>query len=241
MAMNLVESEVYVGMWDKAAELLKSNSEIRGERWWTSKAKRKFDINFARLMMPVILGVVGIGGGWVWLTDGKEPVVRLKRWHPKGEVGLLKIRTMVSNAQERDEEVFGGRPLRETKINGNDPRILPGCRWLRMSSLDEMPQFINVLKGKMSVVGSRPISDYEIGLELEPNREFEPYHEWEEWLAKGLKFGITGLSQVLTRRACPPMGIKMEIENLYARESNLAGDIRIILATLAPGVIFGGR
>jgi len=214
---------------------------VRGEKWWASEEKERFDRSITRMLMPAVFGVMGIGGGWVWMTDRKKPVIRLKRWHPQGEIQIMKIRTMVDGAEKMDEQVFGGRPLREIKVNRRDPRIMRGCEWLRVLSLDEMPQFINVKNGEMSIVGPRPISDYEVKLELEPNLEFEPYREWSEWLTKGLRFGITGVGQVITRRLCVPMEMRMRIDNLYAREASLIGDLRIILATLAPGVIFGGR
>lgn len=105
----------------------------------------------------------------------------------------------------------------------NDPRITPIGKILRKSSLDEIPQFINVLKGEMSIVGPRPIVDKEA-------------KKYKNSLNKvlSIKPGITGLWQVSGRNNLSYKK-RVFLDSLYVKNSNILMDIRIIIRTL--GVI----
>ena len=103
-----------------------------------------------------------------------------------------------------------------------DPRVTPVGRWLRKLSLDELPQFINVLKGEMSLVGPRPPVPYEC----------EHYDIWHRRRVTDAKPGITGLWQVEGRSALPfDEAVRLDIK--YIREWSLWLDIKIILKTPA--------
>ena len=105
----------------------------------------------------------------------------------------------------------------------NDPRITPIGKFLRKSSLDEIPQFINVLKGEMSIVGPRPIID----------KEAKKYkNSLNKVLSK--KPGITGLWQVSGRNNLSYKK-RVFLDSLYVKNLNFLMDIRIIIRTL--GVI----
>ena len=105
----------------------------------------------------------------------------------------------------------------------NDPRITPIGKFLRKSSLDEIPQFINVLKGEMSIVGPRPIIDKEA-------------KKYKNSLNKvlSIKPGITGLWQVSGRNNLSYKK-RVFLDSLYVKNLNFLMDIRIIIRTL--GVI----
>jgi len=92
-------------------------------------------------------------------------------------------------------------------------------RWLRRTSLDELPQLINVLRGDMSLVGPRPCLEYETAY-------FEPHH-FERFLVPA---GLTGLWQV-TARAKSSFGEALEMDVAYARGWSLGLDVRLLLRT----------
>jgi lipopolysaccharide/colanic/teichoic acid biosynthesis glycosyltransferase len=91
--------------------------------------------------------------------------------------------------------------------------------WLRRSSLDELPQLINILRGEMSLVGPRPCLEYETAY-------FEPHH-FERFLVPA---GLTGLWQV-TARARTTFGEALEMDVAYARGWSLGLDLRLLLRT----------
>jgi exopolysaccharide biosynthesis polyprenyl glycosylphosphotransferase len=133
---------------------------------------------------------------------------------------LLKLRTMVSDAESRRGEL-----LSRSKDPGwlhleHDPRITRVGRLLRLTSLDELPQLWNVLKGDMSLVGPRPLVAEEDSMV-------------DEW-ARGrldLTPGITGLWQVLGRTSIP-FEEMIRLDYLYVTNWSLWGDVRLILRTL---------
>jgi exopolysaccharide biosynthesis polyprenyl glycosylphosphotransferase len=133
---------------------------------------------------------------------------------------LVKLRTMVTDAEARREEL-----LARSKDPGwlhldHDPRITRIGRLLRFSSLDELPQLWNVLRGDMSLVGPRP-------LVAEEDRMVD------DW-ARGrldLTPGITGLWQVLGRTSIP-FEEMVKLDYLYVTNWSLWGDVRLILRTL---------
>ena len=110
----------------------------------------------------------------------------------------------------------------------NDPRITPLGRVLRKTSLDELPQLINVLRGEMSLVGPRPPIPYEV----------EYYDIWHKRRFLAVKPGITGLWQVNGRsRTTFDEMVRLDLQ--YAKSWSLALDIKILLQT--PRAIFSGE
>ncbi len=135
---------------------------------------------------------------------------------------LYKFRTMVTNAEEIKKDL-----LCKSEMSGpifkmeNDPRITKVGRFLRKTSLDEMPQFINVLKGEMSIVGTRPPTPDEVA-------------KYEDWHRRriSMKPGLTGLWQVSGRNRITDFDEIVELDLKYIDGWRFHRDIMIILKTI---------
>jgi len=110
----------------------------------------------------------------------------------------------------------------------HDPRVTPIGRFLRKTSLDELPQLLNVLRGDMSLVGPRPPLKYEL----------EQYKSWHCHRVLDAKPGITGLWQV-TGRSRTTFDDMVRLDLRYARSHSIWNDIKILLAT--PGAVLSGK
>jgi exopolysaccharide biosynthesis polyprenyl glycosylphosphotransferase len=177
------------------------------------------------LLAPVLAAVAV-----VIKLDSPGPVLYRQRRIGRGNegFGMYKFRTMVRNAEELKASLWH---LNEAtapmfKIT-DDPRITRVGRFLRRTSLDELPQLFNVLRGEMSLVGPRPLvpleDDHVIGLHR-ARLDLTP--------------GLTGPWQVMGRTAIPFQEM-MKLDYLYVAEWSLWNDIKLMLRT-AP-VVFGRR
>lgn len=151
---------------------------------------------------------------------------------------MFKFRSMVPNAHEilkQDEELYKKYVANSYKLDSHeDPRIIKGGAFMRKSSLDEIPQFINVLFGNMSLVGPRAYYPYEI--EEQKERYPESVKHLDEALS--VKPGITGPWQIGGRSDIGFVErVKMDAE--YAKTRSLTYDIKILLKT--PYVVITGR
>jgi lipopolysaccharide/colanic/teichoic acid biosynthesis glycosyltransferase len=190
-----------------------------GPAYWF--CKRVFDILFsatALLLLGVPMLVIAI---WVKLDDSDGPVFfRQSRTGLGGRrFNLLKYRTMVSNAEELKEQLRDRSevPWPDFRMK-NDPRVTRIGRFLRKASLDELPQFINVLKGDMSIVGPRPTS-FEAGT-------------YDIWQTGRLDFrpGITGPWQV-EGRSSMDFEERCRLEISFFRHPSFWREVRLIFAT----------
>lgn len=144
--------------------------------------------------------------------DGHPALFRQRRAGRSGQpFELFKFRTM-----RPDVDVFGDSPQ-----SGEDPRITPAGRWLRETSLDELPQLVNVLRGEMSLVGPRPLYVQQIA-------------EWDERQRCRLlvKPGLTGLAQISGRGGLT-IEEKLEWDVRYVETCGLKTDVMILLRTVA--------
>jgi lipopolysaccharide/colanic/teichoic acid biosynthesis glycosyltransferase len=154
------------------------------------------------------------------------PVFYVQRRVGRGyrRFGCIKFRTMRADADQVLSRVLAESPdmraefERDFKLR-QDPRITPIGRFLRRSSLDELPQFLNVLRGEMSVVGPRPIVEKEI-------QRYGPY--MDEVLA--VRPGLTGLWQVSGRNNLS-YAKRVRLDLAYARGRSFHLDLAIILRT----------
>jgi lipopolysaccharide/colanic/teichoic acid biosynthesis glycosyltransferase len=143
----------------------------------------------------------------------------------------LKFRSMILDADQRLHDVLARDPLARAEWEhyqklARDPRITPIGKVIRATSLDELPQLINVWRGEMSIVGPRPIMTDQIALYGE---HFDDYCT--------LRPGITGLWQIGGRNDCT-FAERVRLDMEYARTWSILGDIRIILLTI-PAVVAG--
>lgn len=173
--------------------------------------KRLFDILLAGLVCGMLVIPMLLIAAIVRASDGGPALFRQVRVGRGGQpFEILKFRTMVVNADK-----IGGY-----RTADRDPRITPIGRFLRRTSLDELPQLLNVLKGDMSIVGPRPDV---------PSQEsdYDPV-DWR--LRHSVRPGITGLAQALKRSTATPEE-RTEIDLRYVRSASFLLDLRIILMT----------
>ncbi|MGV3083898.1 sugar transferase [Enterococcus dispar] len=178
--------------------------------------KRIIDFLVALLMMPIVLLVIIVSGIGIKLTDGGPIIYQAKRRGIDGTIfNMYKIRTMYVNAPDirnADNSTFNSK---------NDSRVTPIGKILRKTSLDELAQIINVLKGDMSLIGPRPITID------------KPVNEYDEKRIQRLKVrpGITGYTQAFFRNSITQEQ-KFEYDAWYASHYNFWLDLKIVFKTL---------
>lgn len=129
--------------------------------------KRFFDICFTLAILPFVLPVILILALWISRDGGKAFFAHRRVGRNGIEFGCLKLRTMVPDAEEKLRVYLEENPEaraeweRSFKLE-NDPRITRLGHFLRATSLDELPQFFNVLAGQLAVIGPRPVTGKEI-------------------------------------------------------------------------------
>lgn len=194
-------------------------------------AKRAFDVAFSACVCIVLAVPVVATCAAICLDSPGKPFFRQERVGKGGRpIYIYKLRSMVSDAHERPERYMTPEQLevwrREQKLD-HDPRITRVGRFLRRTSLDELPQFINVLKGDLSVIGPRPVT-------VEETYEFGDGRD--EFLS--VKPGITGWWQVTERNGATwENGQRQLLEIFYVRHASFALDLRIFVRTFK--VMFG--
>jgi lipopolysaccharide/colanic/teichoic acid biosynthesis glycosyltransferase len=184
--------------------------------------KPLLDIMLVMLIMPLVLPVLVICAILIKLEDPRGPVFFLQPRTGKGGVrfGMYKFRTMVSNAEELKQKYMHLNELQwpDFKIT-NDPRVTRVGRFLRKTSLDELPQLLNILKGEMSLVGPRPTSF-----------SAETYALWQTERLDATP-GITGLWQIMGR-ASMEFTDRVYLDVLYIEHRSLGLDLHIIIRTV---------
>jgi exopolysaccharide production protein ExoY len=194
--------------------------------------KRGFDLGAASVLLLLsiplfiaIAAVVAIDGGpiffrhWRVGKDGKT-------------FGCLKFRTMIIGAEECLDEYLSHHSAaqlewaKERKLSF-DPRVTSVGRFLRSSSIDEIPQLINVIKGDMSLVGPRPVTKAEL-----------VNYGFATPIYKSVRPGITGLWQVSGRNDLG-YDMRVRLDEQYVKTWSLMADLRILLRT--PGVVMSRR
>ncbi len=156
--------------------------------------------------------------------DSPGPVLfKQKRVGQHGRIfTLYKFRTMYVDAEERKRELMKKNIMKGPMFKlEDDPRITRVGRFLRKTSLDEFPQFWNVLKGEMSLVGTRPPTPEEV----------EKYDLWH-WRRISIKPGITGLWQISGRNKITDFDKVVELDCKYIENWRFTEDIKIILKTI---------
>ncbi|ADI13244.1 sugar transferase [Truepera radiovictrix] len=190
-----------------AAGLAQRVLEMSGARY--ERLKRALDVTFAALGLLVLGPLMAV-------------IALVIRWRMGAPVLFRQVRP---GRFERPFTLLKFRTMHDTR--GADGELLPPPQritplgvWLRKTSLDELPQLFNVLRGDMSFVGPRPLL-----------ASYLPYYRERERLRHRVRPGITGLAQVSGRNRLP-WDERLELDARYAETLSLALDARIVLATL---------
>lgn len=218
--------------------------ELNGARQKVlSQFGRFYTITYANRVVPVgqallkrMMDVAGALAGCVALavlTVVAGPLIKLESPGPvffaQRRVGrngrifkMYKFRSMYADAEERKKELMGLNEMNGLMFKmENDPRITKIGRFMRKTSLDEFPQFINILKGDMSLVGTRPPT-------LDEFSQYSPYHK------KRLSFrpGLTGMWQVSGRSDITDFEEIVRLDVEYIDNWSIGLDIKILLKTV---------
>ena len=180
--------------------------------------KRMMDLVLSIISLPIVLPVLLLASIAIRLdTPGPAFFIQERIGQHGRHFRLYKLRTMVANAEELKASVLDSRTVHFKTLA--DPRITRVGRFLRKTSLDELPQLFNVIRGEMSLVGPRPTS-----LNL---ATYEPWHERR----LDVRPGVTGLWQVRGRNAMTfDERVKLDLE--YIDHLSLANDLKLLGLTV---------
>ncbi|MDO6668889.1 sugar transferase [Paracoccus sp. 1_MG-2023] len=180
------------------------------------------DLGISVAALPIFLTVLLVLATIIFLSDRRKPIFSHRRVGKNGKVfGCLKLRTMVVGAEDILPELLEACPERrrewdETQKLTDDPRITRLGHFLRKTSLDELPQILNVLRGDMSIVGPRPIV----------MDELPRYGEHADAYLQ-LRPGLTGMWQTTGRNDVSyEERVRMDVE--YGRNLRFSTDMRIV-------------
>lgn len=232
---------LHISMFRLWGDLPNQKAEYMGGRAVLTTNIRPFsDGQFlVKRMVDILGGLIGLAiTGILFLIFA--PVIKIQSpgpvFYAQWRVGLngrkfkmYKFRSMYPDADARKAEL-----MKQNKMDGfmfkmdNDPRIFPAGHFIRKYSIDEFPQFWNVLKGDMSLVGTRPPT----------------VDEWEQYSPRhrarlGMKPGITGLWQVSGRSDITNFEDVVNLDVQYICNWSLAEDAKILVRTI--GVVFSGK
>ena len=237
MARVTVRVHVHPDTRQAEAEPLPAGAQPSARRSVTAAAKRGLDIAgslaLLTLFSPALLAIAAVVK---WTSKGPVFFKQTRVGHGGQPFTMLKFRTMQTNSDaaiHRDYvsafiKASGSGAGGTMRKMDHDPRITTVGRVLRKTSLDELPQFINTLRGDMSLVGPRPPLPYEV----------EQYKSWHRRRVLDAKPGITGLWQV-TGRSRTTFDEMVRLDLRYAKKPSVWTDIKILLAT--PHAVLSGR
>ena len=188
--------------------------------------KRILDVVFILLILPFVLPLAALIAVLIRMVSAGPILFRQERIGHLGQRFMcLKFRTMFMGAETATHQghleqlIKSAKPMVKLDSHG-DSRIIPFGSLLRASGLDELPQFINVLRGDMSIVGPRPCLAYEC----------DHYLPWQRERFNTLP-GLTGLWQVSGKNQTTFTEM-MQLDIQYARNKSLLLDLAIILKTI---------
>jgi Undecaprenyl-phosphate galactose phosphotransferase WbaP len=192
---------------------------------WQQIAKRALDVSLVFILSPILLPLIGFIALAICL-DSRGPIFygHERIGKDRKKVKVWKFRTMIQYADEKLTKYLVQHPeLRAeweaTQKLKNDPRVTRVGRFLRKSSLDELPQVWNILKGEMSLVGPRPIVEDEV-----------KHYGYVFKLYTRVRPGLTGLWQVSGRNNVG-YDMRVRFDEYYVRNWSIWVDIYILLRT----------
>lgn len=191
--------------------------------------KRAFDITASLVGLLVLSPLFLIVSVSILIMDGGPVLFVQERNGLHGKVfRMYKFRSMCRNAAEMHEELLAKNELDGPAFKmKDDPRVTKIGKFLRKTSIDELPQLLNVLKGEMSIVGPRPLATYET----------EKCNDYQKQRMQ-IKPGLTCYWQCKGRSGVPfDEWIEMDLK--YIREAGVLTDIKIMIQTV--GVVLSGK
>lgn len=192
----------------------------------TATGKRLFDIVFSLSVLIILAPLYLVIASLIFFSSGGGVFYSQTRVGKNGKLfSCIKFRTMVPRADQVLQELLNNCPNSRAEFESSyklkkDPRVTPIGKWLRLTSLDELPQFWHVLSGDMSVVGPRPLVPEELiryGEAIEQVLTVRP--------------GITGLWQVSGRNDIP-YNRRVQLDLYYSRHHSWRLDLWIVLKTI---------
>jgi len=195
---------------------------------WQLVAKRTLDVAGAVAGLVLLSPVLAMSALAVKLTSRGPVLFRQRRVGLGGETfEMLKLRTMVRDAEERTPEMLAANVYGDARLfkATDDPRVTPIGRFLRRSSLDELPQLWNVLRGEMSLVGPRPPLPREV-----------TRYKTRHYVRFEVAPGITGPWQVSGRNDITDFEAIVDLEQRYITGWTVWRDLSLLLRTV-PAVL----
>ena len=187
--------------------------------------KRAADIVLSLAILILAAPVLAVLAAALWLENGKVFYVQVRLGKDGRRFRMWKLRSMVDNADQLLDSYLARDPAlrREWELTQKlkrDPRITRVGRFIRMTSLDEVPQIFNVLTGDMSIVGPRPMLPEQLPMYDNPGAYF------------AVRPGITGLWQVEARNESA-FALRSLYDSLYVSRFSAMQDLRIMLRTFS--------
>ena len=205
------------GSMSQIALRLAHRRPTRYERFVKPILDRLAGVLLLMVSIPVLL-LIALA---VWLTLGSPVFIHQKRVGKGGRTfHMLKFRTMRPDRRDESDPSYPGPERRRTHKSPNDPRHTPLGRKLRQNSLDELPQFINIVRGDMSLVGPRP----------ELPGVTAGYEDWQH-LRHMVRPGLTGLWQTTERSNGTVMHEYTELDLHYVERLSASTDLAILCRT----------
>ncbi|MCZ0964368.1 sugar transferase [Paracoccus benzoatiresistens] len=195
------------------------------DRLYVRYGKRLCDVVLTCIFLPAFLMLI-VPIAVLVMLDGGKPFFGHKRVGRNGKpFKCWKLRSMVPNAEARLVRHLAENPAARAEWEANyklenDPRITRFGRFLRRSSLDELPQIWNIVRGEMSWVGPRPVITDELNMYGKAATDY-----------KAIRPGLTGLWQISGRNDLS-YDERVHLDMRYRRECSLAMDIKIVVRTI---------
>lgn len=197
---------------------------------WALMAKSLFD-RVAALVLIILSIPIFIAAALAIKLSSPGPIIFIQQRSGRNgrPFNMFKFRTMTSNAEMLRAEIASLNQMEGPVFKAeHDPRITPIGRWLRKTSIDELPQLFNVLQGSMSLVGPRPLPIYEV----------ENFQNHAQRRRLSVKPGITCLWQISGRNNVTSFDDWVKLDLDYIDNWSLTLDFKILLKTI-PAVLFG--
>lgn len=185
--------------------------------------KRLMDIVGSVIGLAITVVIAVIFGPIIYVQSPGPIFFSQNRIGRNGRIiKIYKFRSMYLDAEERKDELVSQNKMQGLMFKvDNDPRIIPIGHFMRRTSLDEFPQFWNVLKGEMSMVGTRPPT-------IDEYRQYEMHHK----ARLAVKPGLTGMWQVSGRNEIVDFEEVVKLDKQYITEWSLGLDIKILFQTI---------